>query len=70
MSKLDNDEQKIYDMLSQINVDSSKIAQRVRTELHKRDTKTPVKGHKLWMRSTASAIVLSMFLVVGATAAV
>ena len=70
MSKLDNEEQKIYDMLSQINVDSSKIAQRVRTELHKRDTKTPVKGHKLWMRSTAAAIVLSMFLVVGATAAV
>ena len=70
MSKLDNEEQKIYDMLSQINVDSSKIAKQVRTELNKRDTKTPVKSHKPWMRSTVAAIVLSMFLVVSATAAV
>ena len=69
MSKLDNEEQKIYDMFAQINVDSSKIAKQVRTELHKRDTKTPVEGHKPWMRSTVAAIVLSMFLVVSATAA-
>jgi ACT domain-containing protein len=70
MSKLDNEEKKIYNMLSQINVDSSNISKQVKNKLHKRQTIILAKNHKPWVRSTVATIVLFMFLVVGATAAV
>ena len=70
MSKFDRDEQYIHDMFSQITVDSSKIAEQVKTELHKRNTNMSAKSHKPWMKSTVAAVVLSMFLIVSGTAAV
>lgn len=70
MSKLDNEEKRIYNMFSQINVDSSNISKQVKNELHKRQTIISARNHKPWVRSTVVAIVLSIFLVGSATAAV
>ncbi|WFA08873.1 hypothetical protein [Tissierella sp. Yu-01] len=68
MSKFDIDEQKIYDMFSQISVDSSKIAEQVKTRLHKENTKIPIKNHRHWTKSAVAAIVMSVVLVATATA--
>ena len=68
MSKFDIDEQKIYDMFSLISVDSSKIADRVKTRLHKENTKIPMKNHRHWTKSAVAAIVMSVVLVAAATA--
>lgn len=70
MNKYNIDEEKIHDMFSQITVDSSKLAKEVKTKLHKRDTNTPVKNHKPWIRSTVAAMVLVILLAGSATAVV
>lgn len=70
MSKLDIDEQKIYDMFSQITVDSSKITKQVKNRLQNTYTKTQISRHRPFLRHIIVAMVLSMFLVVSATAAV
>ncbi|HAE92186.1 MAG TPA: hypothetical protein DCG60_06010, partial [Tissierella sp.] len=70
MSKLDIDEQKIYDIFSQITVDSSKITKQVKNRLQNTYTKTQISRHRPFLRHIIVAMVLSMFLVVSATAAV
>ncbi len=61
---------KIHDMFSQITVDTSDMAEKVKNRLH--DETPPqiaVKEHNRWARSTVVAIVMSALLVVTATAA-
>lgn len=69
MSKFDTDEQNIYDMFSQITVDTSDIAEKVKNRLHDETPQIAVKEHNRWARSTVVAIVMSALLVVTATAA-
>lgn len=68
MSKFDIDEQNIYDMFSQISVDSSKIAEQVKTRLHEESTRIPIKNQRRWAKSAVAAIVMSVVLVATATA--
>ena len=68
MRKFDKDEQNIYDMFSQISVDSSKIVEQVKTRLHEENTKVPIKNHRRWTKSAVAAIVMSVVLVATATA--
>ena len=68
MSKFDIDEQNIYDMFSQIAVDSSKIADGVKIKLHEENVKIPIKNHRRWSKSAVAAIVMSVVLVATATA--
>ncbi|MEC1722985.1 hypothetical protein [Schinkia azotoformans] len=70
MSKFDIDEQKIRDMLSQITVDSSKLAEQVKSRLYEDRADMPARHRKRWTRSTIAAIVMSFVLVASATAAV
>lgn len=69
MNKFDIDEQNIYDMFSQITVDSSNMAEKVKNRLHDETPQIAVKEHNRWARSTVVAIVMSALLVVTATAA-
>ncbi|SHI06224.1 hypothetical protein [Sporanaerobacter acetigenes] len=69
MSKFDIDEQNIYDMFSQITVNSSKIAEQVKDRLHEENNNISVKHRRRWARSTVAVIVMSMVLVVSVTAA-
>ena len=68
MRKFDKDEQNIYDMFSQMTVDSSKIADGVKLKLHEENTKVPIKNHRRWTKSAVAAIVMSVVLVATATA--
>lgn len=69
MRKFDMDEQYIHDMFSKNTVDSSKIAEEVKERLHKESAKVIPKLHRRWTWSIATAIVMSVALVVGAAAA-
>lgn len=68
MSKFDIDEQNIYDMFSQVTVDSSRIADGVKARLHEEDTKIHIKNHRRWTKSAVAAIAMSVVLVATATA--
>lgn len=63
MSKFDIDEQNIYELLSKINVDSSKLTEQVKKRLHEGNG----KYHKKWTKTTVAAIVMSFILAVSAT---
>ncbi|MFC4601063.1 hypothetical protein [Cohnella hongkongensis] len=69
MSKFDTDEQHIHEMLSKITVDSSKLADRVKSRLHEDRGGMPSRHRKRWTRSTIAAIAMSFVLVASATAA-
>lgn len=69
MSKFDMDEQNIYDMLSKITVDSSKLTEQVKSRLHEESPHIPAKQHRRWARPTVAVIVMSFMLVVSVTAA-
>lgn len=69
MSKFDMGEQNIYDMLSKITVDSSKLTEQVKSRLHEESTYIPAKQHRRWAWPTVAVIVMSLMLVVSVTAA-
>ena len=70
MGKFDMDEQHIHEMFSKITVDSSKLAEQVKSRLHEDSANMPARHGKRWTRSTIAAIVMSFVLVASATAAV
>lgn len=70
MNKLDQDEQKIKELFSQINVDSSRMDEKIKRRLHQREIKAPSKHYKSWAKSTVAAVAISMVIAVGATATV
>lgn len=69
MSKFDNDEKRIYEMLSKITVDSSKLTEQVKSRLHEESANRPVKRHRRWTRSVVAAVSMSILLVAGTAAA-
>ncbi|MEO4055160.1 hypothetical protein [Solibacillus sp. CAU 1738] len=69
MSKFDKDEKTIYDTLSQINVDSSKLVEQVKSKLHEESATIPARQNRRWAWSTVATIVLSVGIVASATAA-
>lgn len=69
MSKFDRDEQHIHEMFSKITVDSSKLAEQVKSRLHEESANIPAKQHRRWARPTVAAIVMSLMLAVSVTAA-
>jgi len=69
MGKFDMDEKQIYEMFSKISVDSSKLAEQVKSRLHENSANMPARHRKRWARSTIAAIVLSFVFVISATAA-
>lgn len=69
MKKFDMDEQNIYDIFSQIDVDSSDIVEQVKDRLHTEPLQITRKSSKGWTRPIAIAAMLSVALVVTATAA-
>lgn len=69
MGKFDMDEKHIYEMFSQISVDSSKLAEQVKSRLHENSANIPARHRKRWAGSTIAAIVLSFVFVISATAA-
>ena len=70
MSKFDSTEQKIYDTISQINVDSSKLAGQVKSRLHEDVPNFNSPHRSRWTKSAVAAIAMSAVLVVTAAAAV
>ena len=70
MGKFDRDEQHIHEMFSKITVDSSKLAEQVKSRLHEDRADMPARHRRRWTRSTIAAIVMSFVLVASATAAV
>ncbi|KEF35924.1 hypothetical protein M670_04897 [Schinkia azotoformans MEV2011] len=70
MGKFDMDEQHIHEMFSKITVDSSKLAEQVKTRLHEENTNILSKHRRRWARSTVAAIVMSVVFVISVTAAV
>ena len=69
MSKFDSREQRIYDTLSQINVDSSKLAGQVKSRLYDEVPNLDSPGRSPWTKSAVAAITMSFVLVVTASAA-
>lgn len=69
MSKFDMDEQHIHEMFSKIKVDSSKLAEQVKSRLHEDSAGMPARHRNRWTRSTIAAIAMSFVLVASATAA-
>lgn len=70
MNKFDTNEQKIYDILSQIHVDSSKLDGQVKSRLHEDVASVNSPHQSRWTKSAATAIAMSAVLVVTAAAAV
>lgn len=71
MGKFDVKEQNIYEVLSQITVDSSKLAGQVKGRLHEDIPNISAnKRWGSWAKTGAVAIVMSMVLVVTVTAAI
>lgn len=70
MSKYDINEKDIHDAFSQINVDSSKLVNQVKSRLHEETSYIAKSRQRRWARSTVAAIVISVVLVttVAATA--
>jgi hypothetical protein len=69
MDKFDMDEKHIHEMFSKITVDSSKLAEQVKSRLYEGSADMPARHRKRWTRSTIAAIVMSFVLVASATAA-
>ena len=69
MNKFDANEQKIYDELSRINVDVSKLIVQVKSRLHE-EIPTSASWHKRWRKSAVAAAAMLAVLVFTATAAV
>lgn len=72
MDKFDREEKHIYERLSKITVDPSKLAEQVKSQLHEGHAGSadmPARRRKRWTRPTIAAIVMSFVLVASATAA-
>src|SRR5690606_25401242 len=69
MGKFNRDEKHIHEMFSQITVDSSKLADQVKSRLYEGSADMPARRRKRWTRSTIAAIAISFALVTSATAA-
>jgi len=69
MEKFNRDEKHIHEMFSQITVDSSKLADQVKSRLYEGSADLPARHRKRWTRSTIAAIAISFALVTSATAA-
>lgn len=69
MGKIDMDEQHIHEMFSKITVDSSRLAELVKSRLHEDNADMRARHRKRRTRSTVAAIALSFVLVTSATAA-
>jgi len=69
MGKFNMDEKHIHEMFSQITVDSSKLADQVKSRLYEGRADMPVRHRKRWTMSTIAAIAISFVLVTSATAA-
>jgi hypothetical protein len=69
MEKFNRDEKHIHELFSQITVDSSKLADQVKSRLHEGSVDMPARRRKRWTRSAIAAIVMSFVLVASATAA-
>lgn len=65
---MDEDEKHIREMLSQITVDPSKLAEQVKSRLYEGSAAMPARRRKRWTRSTIAAIAISLVLVTSATA--
>ncbi|WP_339158536.1 DUF4179 domain-containing protein [Paenibacillus sp. FSL W8-0186] len=68
MGKFNMDEKHIHEMFSQIKVDSSKLADQVKSRLYEGSAE-PARHRRRWTRSTIAAIAISFALVTSATAA-
>ncbi|WHY17038.1 hypothetical protein QNH28_16070 [Paenibacillus sp. G2S3] len=68
MGKFNMDEKHIHEMFSQITVDSSKLAEQVKSRLYEGSADMPARHRKRWTRSTIAAIAISFVLVTSATA--
>jgi hypothetical protein len=68
MSKFDSNEQKIYDTISQISVDSSKLVRQVKSRLHLEVPNVNSPHWSCWTKSAVAAIAMSVVLVVTAAA--
>lgn len=69
MDKFDMDEKHLHEMFSKITVDSSKLAEQVKSRLYEGSADMPARHRKRWTRSIIAAIVMSFVLVASATAA-
>lgn len=69
MSEFDKNEKAIYDALSQITVDASKIKGKVKSQLHEETFRTSVPRRARWGRSMVAGVALSAILFVTAAAA-
>lgn len=69
MKSLDNNEQTIYNALSQINVDTGRLAKQVRERLHEEVPHVQSARHRRWTVSAAAAVAMSLLLVFTAAAA-
>jgi len=69
MKNRDINEEKIYEMFKQIDVDTSRVSQGVKEQLNKPDTNKKVKNNRPWVRSTVAVMALFIFLGGGAVAA-
>ena len=70
MSKFDNEEQNMYDMLSQITVNPSKLAEQVKSRLHEEGSRVATKHRRYWAKSAVAAMIMSAMLVVTVAATV
>lgn len=69
MDKFDREEKHIHELFSNITVDSSKLAERVKSRLHEGSANIATRRRKRWTRSAIAAIAMSFVLVASATAA-
>ena len=69
MSAFDKNEKTIYDALSQITVDASKIKGKVQSRLHEDELSAAPPRRARWSMSAAAAIAIAIVLVSTATAA-